>query len=235
MNIYIPYTYLIGWSQHNKFYYGRRTAKNCNPNEFWVSYFTSSNYVKQFRKEFGEPDIIQIRKTFNNPNKCKLWESKFLTKVDAQNNPLFLNKKNSDDKWDTTGTTPWNKNKPCSDKTKFKISSALKGKSSGPQSKETCLKKSISNKGQIPWHNGKKGVYKSESIELIRQSKLGKPRPDSVKTALSESKQGKVCCIDIVTKSKRLIDADEFKLGKGLRYYGVASKKGKEILSQHTI
>lgn len=104
MNIYIPYTYLIGWSEYNKWYYGRRTAKNCNPKEFWVSYFTSSKYVEEFRKLHGEPDIIQIRKTFpNNPNSCKIWESKILEKLDVQHNIKFLNKKNGDNKWDTTG------------------------------------------------------------------------------------------------------------------------------------
>ena len=107
MNIYIPYTYLIGWSKHNKFYYGRRTAKNCHPDEFWIKYFTSSKEVKQFRIDNGEPDIIKIRKTFpNNPNSCKLWESRFLKKIDAQHNLKFLNKRNSDHKWDTTGISP---------------------------------------------------------------------------------------------------------------------------------
>ena len=233
MNIYIPYTYLIGWTKYNKFYYGRRTAKGCNPSEFWIKYFTSSKYVKDFRMKYGEPDIIEIRKTFpDNPSACKLWESKFLDRVDAQHNPKFLNEKNSDHKWDTTGTIPWNKDKPCLEETKRKISSKLKGRTNGPQSAETCLKKSIANKGQIPWHKGKSGVYKQESIELIRKSKLGKSRPESVKTALSESKQGKVCCIDILTKTKRLIEAEEFKAGKGIRYFGIASKKGKELLSQ---
>ena len=104
MNIYIPYTYLIGWSKHNIWYYGRRTAKNCNPNDFWKTYFTSSTYVKEFRKQHGEPDILQIRKTFtNNPDACKLWESNFLKRIDAQNDSRFLNKRNSDHKWDTTG------------------------------------------------------------------------------------------------------------------------------------
>jgi hypothetical protein len=109
MNIYIPYTYLIGWSKEDKFYYGRRTAKNCHPNDFWVKYFTSSDEVSNFRIEKGEPDIIQIRKTFpNNPNACKLWECKFLEKVNAQENTKFLNKRNGDIAWDTTGKIPWN-------------------------------------------------------------------------------------------------------------------------------
>lgn len=104
MNIYMPFTYLIGWSQHNKFYYGRRTAKNCHPGELWTIYFTSSKYVKEFRDEFGEPDIIQIRKTFpNNPKSCAIWESKVLKRIDAQHNQKFLNKRNGDFDWDTTG------------------------------------------------------------------------------------------------------------------------------------
>lgn len=110
MDIYTPYTYLIGWSKQNKFYYGRRTAKNCHPNEFWVKYFTSSDEVAKFRIENGEPDIIKIRKIFpNNPDACKLWECKFLQKINAQENNIFLNKKNGDTNWDTTGKNPWNK------------------------------------------------------------------------------------------------------------------------------
>ncbi len=66
MSIYIPYTYIIGWSLYNKYYYGVRYAKNCNPNDLWKTYFTSSKYVKEFRNNHGEPDIIQVRKTFEN-------------------------------------------------------------------------------------------------------------------------------------------------------------------------
>ncbi|MFA6198816.1 MAG: hypothetical protein WC679_00165 [Bacteroidales bacterium] len=59
-----PYTYLIGWSTMNKFYYGVQYNKKANPDDLWKSYFTSSKIVQQFRKEFGEPDIIQFRKVF---------------------------------------------------------------------------------------------------------------------------------------------------------------------------
>jgi hypothetical protein len=58
MNIYhtcedrTPYTYLIGWSHLNKWYYGRRTAKGCHPSELWVKYFTSSKSVKPRFHEF---------------------------------------------------------------------------------------------------------------------------------------------------------------------------------------
>ena len=94
MNIYIPFTYIIGWSQHKKFYYGCKFAKGCKPADLWSTYFTSSKYVKEFREQFGEPDIIKIHRTFSNKNACVLFENDFLIKIDAKNNPLFLNESN---------------------------------------------------------------------------------------------------------------------------------------------
>lgn len=139
MDIYVPYTYLIGWSKYNKFYYGRRTAKNCNPTELWKTYFTSSKYVKQFRKQFGEPDIFQIRKTFQCPKKCALWECKVLEKIDAQHNDKFLNQRNGDYKWDTTGIAT-TKGRKVSDSTKKLLSEQRKGKKSSEATKNKLSK-----------------------------------------------------------------------------------------------
>lgn len=89
----VPYTYLIGWSKHNKWYYGVRFAKNCHPSELWIKYKTSSKYVDKFVKENGEPDIIQVRKKFNSKEKARLWEEKVLIKMDVLNNQdKWLNK-----------------------------------------------------------------------------------------------------------------------------------------------
>lgn len=102
-----PYTYLIGWSKLNKWYYGRRTKVNCHPDDFWKKYFTSSKYVKNFRKEHGEPDVIQIRKIFNNINDCVLWEEKFLNKINAKCNDNWLNKSNGYLNFDVTGKSSY--------------------------------------------------------------------------------------------------------------------------------
>lgn len=77
----IYFTYLMGWSSHDKWYYGRRTAKGCNPSDLWSIYFTSSKHVKKFRELHGEPDIIQIRKTFTDKHKCELFEVRVLRRV----------------------------------------------------------------------------------------------------------------------------------------------------------
>src|ERR1017187_8980590 len=76
-----PYTYLIGWSLQNKWYYGCRYADNCNPSDFWVTYFTSSIYVKQMMENYGNPDIIKIRKTFLAKSDAILWEARVLKKL----------------------------------------------------------------------------------------------------------------------------------------------------------
>ena len=94
MDIYTPFTYIIGWSQHKKFYYGAKYAQGCQPKDLWESYFTSSEYVKEFREENGEPDIIKIHRTFSDANSCVLFENLYLTKIDAKNHPLFLNESN---------------------------------------------------------------------------------------------------------------------------------------------
>ena len=94
MNIYIPFTYIIGWSQHKKFYYGAKYAQGCQPSDLWTTYFTSSNYVKEFREQFGEPDIIKVHRTFQSSQDCVSFEHEFLTKIDAKKHPAFLNESN---------------------------------------------------------------------------------------------------------------------------------------------
>lgn len=90
------YTYLIGWSQHNKYYYGVRISDSVvNPEyDLWNVYKTSSKVVKAFYKQHGEPDIIQVRRTFVNKEDALKWERKVLKRMDVVNNPKFLNMNN---------------------------------------------------------------------------------------------------------------------------------------------
>jgi hypothetical protein len=87
-----PYTYLIGWSTQDFWYYGVRYAQNCNPDDLWVSYFTSSKYVKEARYMYGDPDVIQIRKTFNDQKNAVLWETKVLKRLKVLKSDKWLNK-----------------------------------------------------------------------------------------------------------------------------------------------
>lgn len=86
-----PYTYLIGWSKLNIFYYGVRYAKNCDPEELWKSYFTSSKHVKYFVEQNGNPDVIQIRKVFTSTDKARYWEHTVLRRLKVKDRNDFLN------------------------------------------------------------------------------------------------------------------------------------------------
>lgn len=87
-----PYTYLIGWSGLDKWYYGVRYAKGCHPVDFWVTYFTSSYVVDEFRKTHGDPDIIEIRKVFDCPKRALQYEQKILSRLMTAKSIKFLNK-----------------------------------------------------------------------------------------------------------------------------------------------
>jgi len=108
------YTYLIGWTKHNKWYYGVRFSKKSRPGELWVTYFTSSKYVKEFAGLNGDPDVIQIRKKFTEKTKAIIWESTVLKRLDVVHNSMWLNRT---DNQAIRGThtykyrEPWNKGK----------------------------------------------------------------------------------------------------------------------------
>ena len=89
------YTYLIGWSKLDRWYYGVRFAKGCHPSDLWVTYFTSSIRVKKFRNENGEPDVVMIRKIFENAYKARDWETRVLHKMNVINDERWLNKTNN--------------------------------------------------------------------------------------------------------------------------------------------
>jgi hypothetical protein len=58
----------------------------------WESYFTSSKYVREFTKTHGNPDVLQIRKTFNDPDSARRWEEQVLTRLKVVQRSDFLNK-----------------------------------------------------------------------------------------------------------------------------------------------
>jgi len=95
MSIYLPFTYLIGWSKLNLYYYGsmsRKTKPIANPDLLWTKYFTSSKYVEKIREEYGEPDIIQVRKVFKTCETCRRWELKVLRRLKVLHSDKWLNK-----------------------------------------------------------------------------------------------------------------------------------------------
>lgn len=88
----VPYVYLIGWSNLNIWYYGSKTGKNAFPELFWKNYFSSSTSVKRLRSTYGEPDVIEVRKTFKRNEDALLWERKVIRRMKAVYSDHWLNK-----------------------------------------------------------------------------------------------------------------------------------------------
>lgn len=91
----MAYTYLVGWSRLDVWYYGVRTAKASSPADLWVTYFTSSHRVKAFRAAHGEPDVVQVRQVFDNREAALRWEERVIDRLDAVWSPRWLNAQNA--------------------------------------------------------------------------------------------------------------------------------------------
>lgn len=86
------YTYLIGWKEQDKWYYGVRLRYKGTPqDDLWTKYKTSSQYVKRFVDEFGDPDVVRVHKEFEFRKDVCDYEYKFLKRVNAKKNPRWLN------------------------------------------------------------------------------------------------------------------------------------------------
>ena len=172
MIIYIPYTYLIGWSKYNIWYYGVRYAKGCQPSDLWTSYFTSSKLVKKTRAEYGEPDIIQIRKTFTNENNARIWETKVLRRLKVVLREDFINQTDNIAISIESASVP----KPGTSAAMIGNNNAS-GNKGKKQSKDHIIKRTSKLKGRI---------FSQETIEKMRLAKIGKKQ--SIESNLKRSK-----------------------------------------------
>lgn len=185
MHIYSPYTYHIAWTSIDKHYYGVRYAKGCNPNDLWVSYFTSSKEVKKYRDLYGEPDVIEVRKVFDCPNKARLWEFNVLYRLQAVKSDRWLNLSNAGTEFRfkkhlEENYSPWNKGK------------------TGIYSEATIQKMSNTRKERkiVPWN---KGIPHSEQTKRKISSKVsgsnhsnyGKLHSPETKKKMSEKSYSK--------------------------------------------
>jgi hypothetical protein len=166
----------VGWSKQKTYYYGVRFKIGCRPSDLWTSYFTSSKYVKGFRAEFGEPDIIQVRKVFESIPEAREWEHKVLRRLKAARRQDFLNK--SDNKcW------PDNRGLKRSEEFKKHLSRIFKGKKLTEEHKK---KIAIGNSGKRP---ASFGVAVSAGMIGIKLSKETIEKRRLAQTGLKRSKE----------------------------------------------
>jgi hypothetical protein len=121
----------------------------CHPDDLWKTYFTSSKEVPVYREKYGEPDIIQIRKTFFDARSAKMWEHKVLLRLNAATSDKWLNKTYAMAEFNLH---EYNTGKKRSKEQKTRMSLAQKGRTI---SKDHAKKISNANKGRKPWNTGK--------------------------------------------------------------------------------
>lgn len=202
-----PYTYLIGWSNLNLWYYGVKYSKGCHPDQFWNSYFTSSKYVKQTRKEFGEPDVIQIRKVFEDSKKARSWENKVLKRMGVVKDSRWLNKtdnKSISPECCAHGKTKgykhteeakqlmseaWKNREPISEETREKLIATSYGRLHSEETKELLRQLNL----------GKK--MSEESIEKIRQARIGTKASEEARANMSKSATGRKMSEEAIEKT----------------------------------
>lgn len=211
-NIYTPFTYLIGWKELNRWYYGVRFARGCHPDDLWTKYFTSSKYVQKMRGEYGEPNVVEIRQTFDDSLQAREWEEKVIRRIRAVNSLKWLNKQNGGTKFSIDSH---------SIETKIKIGERKKGKPSWnigvSPSQETRIKMSDSNRGKVRSEetrlsisNAMRGKLKSKEhrskMSAMRKGKPGKPLTEEHKAKIRSAKIGKPRSVKTRTAKPEILD-----------------------------
>lgn len=168
-----PFTYLLGWTIHDKWYYGVRYALNCDPSDLGSKYLSSSKYVKQFIEQYGLPDIMKIRKIFKTTKAAREWEEKVLKRMKVKSSDRWLNKNDRSAPPPLIGHT-FNRGRTHNEETKEKKRSSMKN---------TMAKKYPLEKRKIAMKFGS-----NEYIEYMRKSsqKMWDEMSDEKKKTRSE-------------------------------------------------
>ena len=187
---YLSYTYLIGWSRLDRWYYGVRWANKCKPeDDLWVHYFTSSKHVKEFRKQHGEPDIIQVRRKFSKKETAREWEYRILKRIGAVGDDRWLNKNHSLGPPTMRGENNPFFGKTHSDEFKQWLSDKRSGENNPNYGKplSTCQKLHLSETRQGDKNHmfGKK--HSPEAKQKMSESSKGKKHSEGAKRKVSKS------------------------------------------------
>jgi len=165
----IPFFYIIQHIPTGKYYAGVKYALNDRTTDSSIfmteaGYQTSSDIIAEIIQKEGLA-AFKIRKIrhFESKHQVIRYEYRFLNKIDAKNNPNWLNKHNGGSKRHS------NFGLKMSNKTKLKMSKSKLGKK---MSEETKRKISIA-------HKGKK--KKPEHLLNMSKSRIGKSLPNHSK------------------------------------------------------
>lgn len=162
-----PYVYRIK-SKQGHFYYGCRYAQDCDPTDFWSTYFTSSKPVRSLIEEHGEdffePKIVKVCRTQEEALRIERILISRSHQLPGCLNQFLCRKDGTAVHFGTFG--------PPSEETREKIRQALKGRIVPT---EECLRMSEAKLG-TPWSEaqriGRKQYMETDAyIELRKKIK----------------------------------------------------------------
>lgn len=91
----MAYTYYVYHKPTKQHYYGARWAKNCHPDDLWVTYFTSCRKIKQLIETYGTDSFeVDVRRVFASAVEARSWEHRVLKKIKAVSRKDWLNSSN---------------------------------------------------------------------------------------------------------------------------------------------
>lgn len=160
----LEYVYLIRHKDSGRFYCGCQYGNKCHPNNFWVTYFTSSRIIKTILEVEGL-DSFEVLEIIPRPlNDAIEYESALLQSVDAAHSDKWFNVCN--------GHKLFRNNGSPSKETREKLSKAGMGENNGffgkTHTPEVRARMSAAKKG-------KAGVkHAEETKERIASSMIGK-------------------------------------------------------------
>ena len=188
----IPFYYIVGWSNEQKYYIGSRYANGCDPSDLGTKYFTSSKVVKEKWKE-QPPDIVQVLLTFETKEQAREWEATALHNFGVPNNPMFLNK--------SAGTKGFKVPENLTESHRLKISASLTGKNRSPHSDETRAKISAGNKGRESSNKGKPmSLEQRAKLSAVNKGKKRSPHSDETRAKISAGNKGKTHSVEARAK-----------------------------------
>lgn len=204
-----PYFYIIRHKQSGKFYAGIEISNPDSLNFLTeTGYQTSSKIVKAIISNEGLTafEIIRIRH-FETRDETLRYEQRFLSKVDAKNNPRFLNQHNGGGNWTNKGGYTLSESarkkmsKPKSVKTKNRMSK--------PKSKDHAKNIGIGRTGIKYTEEGKINCSKAQK-ERFEESGERKKISDSLKEYFANNP---------VSEDKRQVISEKY-TGKGNPMFG---------------
>lgn len=216
----MQYFYLIRHIPSQKFYAGCQHGRNANPENFWVTYFTSSKTVHYLINQDGL-DSFEILEILERPmNDALLFEHNFLNSVNAAASQKWLNRSNGNNKF--YAMIPFSeehrknmslaaRNKTLSDTAKFNIKQASLLMWKDPDYI------AAQSEGMRKYRNSEKFV---ENNKKISEKTKGIPKSADHNFKNSESKK-KFYCSPAGEQNKKFLS----ELYKGKSYHTEESKK----------